>query len=449
MTVIRGRTGFPGACFVYNYRRSSDLSSTVSPGVIHFSFGDSVGRINVKDIYGDDHTAFWTLFAENGGVLSLRNETGRFYTTSVTLGTLTNGIVTLNFNGPFDARLVNNEVYINAAANGSEGSGGNSSISGTTATSLTGYLKGNGSVVSTSTGLPATDLTGTVADARLSDNVPLKNTQNTFTQSQKVENNTNNILLTLKNNRPKIQLLNSDDSLSFLIALDDNRTIVESLQCPISLETTNTVLRIEDDVRINTNVIIGEENTNVVIGNNAIDITDNNRTFHIAPAVTEMTDGTGGSTSLVAGLQNQVSFGVFGHAAGPCEVRLYATDNPSEGSYLQIGGPDDTTFKIFHKDGVGNQSAGSDRVTAVVQRSFGQGGGLSHTMRWPIASSITQNVTIDVPNRNGTIALNSASGGIVPNSHANSIAESGTIYYSTDAGKLVFKDFSGVVHDLY
>jgi hypothetical protein len=173
MTVIRGRTGFPGACFVYNYRRSSDLSSTVSPGVIHFSFGDSVGRINVKDIYEDDHTVFWTLFAENGGVLSLRNETGRFYTTSVTSGTVTNGIVTLNFSGPFDARLVNNEVYINAAANGSEGSGGSGSISGTTATSLTGYLKGNGSVVSASTGLPAADLTGTIADARLSENVPL------------------------------------------------------------------------------------------------------------------------------------------------------------------------------------------------------------------------------------------------------------------------------------
>lgn len=42
-----------------------------------------------------------------------------------------------------------------------------------------------------------------------------------------------------------------------------------------------------------------------------------------------------------------------------------------------------------------------------------------------------------------------ANGGITPASMADSAAANGTMYYSTDAGKLVFKDSGGVVNNLY
>jgi len=40
-------------------------------------------------------------------------------------------------------------------------------------------------------------------------------------------------------------------------------------------------------------------------------------------------------------------------------------------------------------------------------------------------------------------------GGIVPASMADTVAENGTIYYSTTASKLVYKDLSGTVNNLY
>ena len=42
-----------------------------------------------------------------------------------------------------------------------------------------------------------------------------------------------------------------------------------------------------------------------------------------------------------------------------------------------------------------------------------------------------------------------ATGGITPGSMANAAAANGTIYYSTDAGKLVYKDSGGTVNNLY
>ena len=42
-----------------------------------------------------------------------------------------------------------------------------------------------------------------------------------------------------------------------------------------------------------------------------------------------------------------------------------------------------------------------------------------------------------------------AKGGINPASMADSSANNNSIYYSTDAGKLVYKDSSGTVNNLY
>lgn len=63
---------------------------------------------------------------------------------------------------------------------GATGAAGPNTVTGSTTTTLTGYLKGTGSIVSASTTVAAADLTGTVDDARLSANVPLKNADNTF-----------------------------------------------------------------------------------------------------------------------------------------------------------------------------------------------------------------------------------------------------------------------------
>lgn len=180
MTILRGKPGLPGACFVYRYQRGNESLSSVSTGVIYFNLGDTTCRINVEDIYGDDHSSFWTLMAANGGVISLKSQTGRLYTAVVTSGTVANGVATLNFSAPFEARLILAEVYIVAALNGArgesgQGGSGGSEITSSTETTLTGYLKGNGSNVSASASVPATDLTGTINDDRLSDNVPVLN----------------------------------------------------------------------------------------------------------------------------------------------------------------------------------------------------------------------------------------------------------------------------------
>ena len=49
----------------------------------------------------------------------------------------------------------------------------------------------------------------------------------------------------------------------------------------------------------------------------------------------------------------------------------------------------------------------------------------------------------------GTERFRITPGGLVPPSLADAAAAAGTVYYSTTAGKLVFKDAGGTVNPLY
>lgn len=306
-------------------------------------------------------------------------------------------------------------------------------------------FSGNGSGL---TSLNATELSsGTVADARLSSNVPLKNAANTFTQTQTISTTTAITIPTTGTTAytgMQFTQLSGGGSLLFqglksglhgtltlgcVDALNTNGAYVAVSSGPTPLVTVSSALTVGAALTVSTGgaaITGGVTSTGTVIARQSGGTagTDEVQISHDGTKGTiESKDGqlvlkcNGGSglpsASQIVDVQGAANYGGIGAHAGSSQGTAMSINGFYAGSAAQVMWSDSNPLGGTRDTGLARESAGVVKVT-------------------------------NASSGNGTIT-----GGFRPLSMADSAAANNTIYYSTTAGKLVYKDGSGVVNNLY
>lgn len=143
---------------------------------------------------------------------------------------------------------------------------------------------------------------------------------------------------------------------------------------------------------------------------------------------------------------------ILGTSVGDCAVRH--TNSTSAAPAYSFNGDADTGMFRVGADIVGFSTAALERFQVNAAGSLiANSAGANAVGIVPLISKGSVSQTANLQEWQTSVGVSLAaidkSGGIVPASMADGSAANGTLYYSTTAGKLVFKDSGGVVNNLY
>lgn len=340
----------------------------------------------------------YNVWSGSASVTATTDSTGRIQTgsNSVSLSACSN-VLTLDCTG---LTLNGNQVGANPDLTPYARKDSNNNF--TAGQSITGSVSATGTITAglfagpatNLTGIPAAQLTGTVADARLTANVALVNAANTFTAQQTL-NATTAPQAIVKAQTGQTANLTEWQNSSGAAKIAINPTVPASGYDPyyISLKPGNREYKI---------------GTWDAGGRMLFALTDqgitNGLTFKPASNCIEM------STLL-----------------GDMNVKS------SLGSLFLAG----------------NDNGGTTNIECGARYSDRHPGCGGHVRIWTCQGSSANALSVLAPGGGSTLSAIDKNGGFVPASMTDSTAQNNTIYYSTTANKLVYKDASGTVNNLY